>query len=173
MKPNWKVEIRTHCKTCGKPLGHRQRSYCSTSCRNKEYNKRYATQRREWQRNNRGKAPDIEGTKVQCPICDKWYVQLGTHVIQRHEYESAREFREDNGLDVKRGTVPEWYRELKGEQAIENETFKNLKSGKKFWFKKGDPRAGRYKRSQQTEERLRQQGVKIGKEFGGRLDKDR
>jgi endogenous inhibitor of DNA gyrase (YacG/DUF329 family) len=163
------VEIRTDCKICGKPLDlkKRQRSYCSKECRNKVYTHRYAVQRNEWQRNNRGKAPEVEGTKVQCPICEKWYVQLGTHVIQRHEYETAREFREDNGLDVKRGTVPEWYKELKGEIAMENDTVKNLKSGKKFWFKKHDPRAGQYKRSQQTLDRLRQQGLKIGKEYGG------
>jgi endogenous inhibitor of DNA gyrase (YacG/DUF329 family) len=160
MGKTFTVEIRKDCKICGNILGNRQRSYCSKECRQKIYVHRYIEQKREWQRNNRGKAPDVEGTKVQCPICDKWYVQLGTHVIQRHEYETAREFREDNGLDVKRGTVPEWYRELKGEQAIENKTFKNLKSGKKFWFKKNDPRAGHYKRSPQTLERLHYQGKK-------------
>jgi hypothetical protein len=71
------------------------------------------------------------------------------------------------GLDVKRGIVPEWYRELKGEEALDNGTWKNLKEGKKFWFNKGSKTAGRYERSNQTQERLRKQGLKIGKKYGG------
>ena len=168
MNRKFKVEVRKDCKICGKPLPtKRHRTYCSPTCRNKEYNKRYFQYRKEYAREWRGKAPEIEGTKIQCPICDRWYVQLGTHVIQRHEYETAREFREDNGLDVKRGSIPTWYRGLKGKQATENGTWKNLKRGKKFWFKKNDPRAGIYERSKQTLKRLAKQGKEIGTRFGG------
>jgi len=72
------------------------------------------------------------------------------------------------GLDVKRGIVPKWYRELKGEEALDNGTWENLKEGKKFWFVKGDERAGRYERSPQTIERLHEQGAKIGEKYGGK-----
>lgn len=165
----WKVEVRKTCKVCGKPLTkERHRTFCSTHCRYKFYNKKYRVQQREWQRSQWGKPPEVEGTKVQCPICDRWYVQLATHVIQRHEYDNAREFREDMGWDVKRGTVPDWYRELKAEITKDNGTIKNLKKGKKYWFIKGDKTAGKYERSKQTLERLRQQGLKIGRRYGGR-----
>ena len=50
------------------------------------------------------------------------------------------------GLDVKKGTVPKWYRKMKGDQALENGTYKNLKVGKKFRYKKGDPRLQLYGR---------------------------
>lgn len=160
---NWKVEIRTNCKICNNPLPtRRHRTYCSPRCRNKEYGQRYKELRRKWAQDKRGEAPEVDGTKVQCPICDKWYVQLGTHAIQAHEYDTAREFKEDSGLDVKRGVVPEWYRELKGKQALSNGTWKNLSKGKKFWFKKGSKIAGRYKRSPQTLRRLRKQGKEMG-----------
>ena len=168
MGKNFSVEFRKDCKICGKPLKKGQRVYCSKLCRNREYNKRYAIYRREWQRDWWGKAPEIEGTKIQCPLCKKWYVQVGSHIVQRHGYETAREFREDMGLDVKRGIVPEWCRQLKGELALDNDTWKNLKKGQKFWFKKGSKVAGRYKRSKQTVARLQKQGASIGKQYGGK-----
>ena len=171
MGKKFKVEFRKDCKICGKPLVKGQRSYCGKSCRYKEYNKRYAEYRRVWQRNWWGKPPEVDGEKIQCPFCNKWYVQLGSHIVQTHEYESAREFREEMGLDVKRGTIPEWYRELKGEQAIENKTYKNLEKGKRFWFKKGDKNAGRYPRSIQTLLRLHNQARVIGKKYGGQNKK--
>ena len=68
---------------------------------------------------------------------------------------TGREYREHFDLEVKRGVLPKWYRELKGEQALDNGTYKNLKVGKKFWFKKGSKTAGRYKRSPITIARLR------------------
>jgi hypothetical protein len=46
-------------------------------------------------------------------------------------------------------------RKLKAKQALENGTWKNLKAGRKFWFIKGDKKAGRYKRSHITLARLK------------------
>lgn len=93
--------------------------------------------------------------KVQCLVCGRWYVQLGSHVVQRHGYESCRQYREEFGLEVKKGIVPKWYRKMKGDTALENETYKNLKAGAVFRFKPGDPRAGKYERSQITIARLK------------------
>jgi hypothetical protein len=132
------VEVRKDCKICGGPLPNsRFRTYCSPRCRNKEYSKRYRQQRNEWQRNKWGK---YSADKLQCMICGKWYVQIGTHVVQRHKM-TAREYREDMGLPLKRGVVPAWYRKEKGETAMENGTVENLKIGKKFWYVKDDPKA--------------------------------
>ena len=77
---------------------------------------------------------------------------MGSHIVQRHGI-TARQYREEYELEVKRGTVPEWYRKLKGEQALKNGTFKNLEAGAKFRFKPGD-KVGVYKRSPVTLERL-------------------
>jgi len=68
---------------------------------------------------------------------------------------TAREFKVAFGYDVKRGRVPSWYREKKGDTALENNTFLNLKKGKKHWFKKGDKTVGRYQRSPETLARLK------------------
>lgn len=108
---------------------------------------------KDWQRKKRDKiAKKPDKLKVQCLICKQWYVQVGSHVVQRHGYRSARQYREDFNLEVKRGTVPEWYRKMKGELALKNKTYLNLKAGKKFQFKKGDKT--NYQRSPVTLERL-------------------
>ena len=154
----FKVEIRKNCKICGEPLGHRQRTFCSAKCRNRSYAIKSVESGygKEWQRKrNDALASKPSKRKVQCLICGGWYVQLGSHVVQRHGYETCRQYREEMKLEVKRGIVPDWYRKLKGDIALDNETFKNLKVGKKYWFKKGDPIAGKYERSPVTMERLR------------------
>jgi len=67
---------------------------------------------------------------------------------------TGREYREKFDLEVKRGVVPLWYRKLKGDQALENKTYKNLEAGAKFRFIPGDKKAGKYKRSPITMARL-------------------
>lgn len=152
----FKVEFRENCKVCGKKIeAKRFRSYCSDECRTKFFNKKYAAQHTEWNRKRR----DLEATKpnskkVQCLICKKFYVQVGSHIVQVHGV-TAREYREAYDLEVKRGTVPEWYREMKGQTALENGTVENLKAGARYRFVKGDKRAGKYKRSPVTLDRLR------------------
>jgi hypothetical protein len=77
----------------------------------------------------------------------------------------AREYKEMIGKDVKKGHIPEWYRNVKHEtnQATWEKIEKNLKRGKKYWFKKGDPRAGNYKRSPETMERLHKGTMNLNK----------
>ena len=79
---------------------------------------------------------------------------MGSHTYQVHEL-TGREYREKFELEVKRGVVPEWYRKLKGDIALDNETYKNLEKGAKFRFKKGSKIAGRYERSPVTIEKLK------------------
>ena len=150
------MSYKTDCLTCKKPLVRNSprannKKFCSLHCRNKSYQKRVSA----WQlaRNDR-RASTPDPTKIQCLICGKYYVQVGSHVWNRHEM-TAREYREYHDLEVKRGTTPAWYRELKGNQALENGTFKNLKVGARFRFKKGQKGVGVYKRSPITLERIR------------------
>jgi len=146
--------MRTHklfgwCKNCGEYFtfnskqGGQNQKYCSVKCREQFHNRKYEKANREWQRKHWGR---YEPGRIQCKICGLWYVQVGSHVVQRHGI-TARQYRELMDMDVKRGTVPDWYREMKGEQAIENGSWKNLlKAGKKYRFKKGDPRLQKYGR---------------------------
>ncbi len=76
---------------------------------------------------------------MKCIICGKDFVQVGSHIVQKHGM-TARQYREEFNLPVKRGIVPEWYRKLKGEKAKENGTYLNLEKGRKFRFIEGDKR---------------------------------
>jgi len=160
MKKNkWKVEIRTTCKVCGKALPNaRFRTFCSAKCRTGTYNKKQIasgySKRYQRARNDAiASVPDPD--KCQCLICGKWYVQVCSHVFHRHGM-TGREYREYFKLEVKKGVVPDWYRKIKGDQAIDNETYKNLVAGAKFRFKKGQKGCGVYERSPITIEKLRQ-----------------
>jgi predicted transcriptional regulator len=115
----------------------------------------YAPYRKEWSREVRDKeALKPNSKKIKCLVCGKWYVQVCSHTKQIHGI-TGREYRELYDLEVKRGIVPAWYREKKGQIAINNGTVDNLKVGRKFWFVKGDSKAGHYHRSHITLARLK------------------
>lgn len=159
---SWKVITTKECMTCGGPVPKGFRSYCSTKCRDKRNNEKFKASRDVWQRErNRERASVPSAKKVQCLICGGWYVQVGTHIVQVHEM-TARQYRKEFGFDLKRGQLPEWYREIKSEQNCDKAK-NNLKAGKEFWFKPGDHKAGVYERSEQTKSRLTQ----LGKTYGG------
>lgn len=132
-----------NCIICGANIPKGYRKYCSIQCRNKRNND-YRTQSgrgKEHQKRKREAIASIPSDKKKrCAICGGWYVQVATHVRQAHGM-SAREYKEQFNLPLKRGISPAWYREMKGRQAKENGTCNNLKKGKKFRYKKGDPRA--------------------------------
>ena len=146
------------CKQCKKefkidnPKNNNQK-FCSVLCRNRfNYNKRGGA---EYQRDYLYKKSLEDGKeRIQCKICGRWYRQVGSHVVNTHKM-TAREYREKFGYDVKKGQLPKDLKQLYGRQAIENGTSKNLKQGKKFWFEKGDKRAGSYIRSEETITRLK------------------
>lgn len=105
------------------------------------------------------KQPTIKGEKIQCDICGKWYKQVGSHIWNTHKI-TAKEYRKKYGYDTKKGQLPPNYKKLKAKQAIERGGYKNLKKGKKYWFKKGQKNIGTYERSEQTMERLKNIGNK-------------
>ena len=156
MGKNFNVEFRKNCKVCGKLITNkRSRTYCSKECRNKNFAGKYKEYRAAFQQAQQDKiASKYDPNKIQCPLCGRYYVQLCTHVLQRHEM-TARQFKKEFGYDVKRGLIPEWYREVKAEICIENGTTLKGEEGKEFWFVPGDKRAGKYERSEQTLQRLK------------------
>jgi hypothetical protein len=110
--------------------------------------------RTEWHRKKREEIAKIPSpNKLQCLLCKGWYVQVCSHVYQVHGM-TAREYKEYFDLEVKRGLIPEDYRQIKKEAFWNNPTLKNLEEGKKFWYKKGQEGVGKYKRSHVTMERL-------------------
>lgn len=148
------VEIRKTCKVCGNSLPLGFRTFCSTKCRTYDINKRHKKAQVKWHKEKADAEAMIPSKdKIQCLLCGRWYRQVGSHIVQRHKM-TAREYRELVGFDVKRGQLPDDLRQLKREQVLENGTVENLKAGKRFRFVKNDPRAGNYKRSAQTLERL-------------------
>lgn len=146
-----KIKVCPICKEKFKLYSNSQK-FCSFACRETTY-KDYRT---DQQRKERAiVATKADPNKVQCLICSKWYVQVGTHIVQVHGM-TCREYRVEFDLEVKRGIVPLWYRKQKGDQSLENKTYLNLKKGKKHWYVKGDKKAGHYKRSPITLERLKE-----------------
>lgn len=89
---------------------------------NSEYCCSNHRQREKWYRNNLDN--DVE--KIQCLECNGQYVKIGSHVVQVHGYETAREYRIAHGLDYKRGQVPDWHREILKDNVYENGTVFNL-----------------------------------------------
>jgi predicted nucleic acid-binding Zn ribbon protein len=151
----FKVEIRTTCKTCDAPITKKRwRRFCSAKCRNKFYNKKRYESQAKWQRDKNDAIASVASPhKLQCKICGRWYVQVGSHIYWRHRM-LARDYRKEYGFDVKKGQLPGWYRKIKGGQVFENGTIKNLEVGKKYWFKEGQPGVGIYERSPETMARL-------------------
>lgn len=149
--------IRT-CALCSKqftsssPYANNVR-FCSVSCRLEKAKMDHPYRSRDWQRARADAKNKPASNKKQCLVCGKWYRQVSTHIVQRHEL-TAREYKEKYGLDVKRGILPADIIEIKAEKTRNNGTIENLKKGKKFWFKKGQPGVGVYKRSAQTMKRL-------------------
>lgn len=138
----FKVEIRKDCKICGGAITQKRfRSYCSDKCRNKFHNDKWYPTRNEQAKAKRGAFSD---RKKKCLMCNKWYVQVGSHIVQVHRI-TAREYREEFDLPVKKGITPEWYQEKKASKVDEHQK-ENLKDGAKYRFKKGDPRAKLKKR---------------------------
>ena len=155
------------CLQCGKKItpkkgnGGMAKRYCNITCRNRAiYKRRGGAQAQRDYLDKRAELDPRE--KIKCFICFRRFRQVGSHIFLIHKM-TAREYRTAYGFDVKKGQLPPDYRKSKAEQAINCGGAKNLKLGKKFWFKKGQKGVGIYKRSQETQIRLTAQGKKIGK----------
>lgn len=152
-----------NCEKCGKKLeniGHNAH-FCSKECRIELYKVKYRERRRVWMRERYqkrlGELEDTGRGRVVCLICKRKFVQVGTHIYHRHGI-TAREYREEFGLDVRRGILPSYYREKKAQDARENGMpAMLLEVGKRTRFKKGQKGVGVYRRSKQTRERLSKQ----------------
>lgn len=121
---------------------------------------------REYRAKHDGKPLYSEEDMEKCEICGKLFIFLGVHVFRTHKMYMA-DYKIEYGLDRKRGRTRGQFRELKRKRVFETRTVENLKAGKKYRFVPGDKTAGKYERSPETKARLKIQGLKIGKQFGG------
>lgn len=160
------------CRHCGKELPLFARIYCSDKCKK---NAQYLHYKRRKKRRaskkifevNKDEELGVQNGKIQCKICGNWYELVGSHVTATHNM-LMREYKKKFGYDVKKGLLPEWLRDKKVKIALENNTVKNLKKGKKFRFKKGETYL--YNRSKQTQNRLNGIVKKMIKERAGKMD---
>ena len=152
-----------HCLFCGEIIERgpkaNNKKFCSRECRDKYNYDKKREYMKEYQNNARNKKlieEYGEDNLVKCLICGKYYRQLGTHVVQRHGM-TALEYRKYFGFDLYETThtlAPD-LRDLYGEQALENGTYKNLEKGRDTRYKKGDKGIGNYHRSKETMARLK------------------
>jgi hypothetical protein len=156
------MKVNKKCLWCGitfeaEGRNCTRRNYCCPEHRVKDYSKKYypgAKFQRDYLDKRRLLAYGIDNL-IQCQICKKWFRQVGTHVVETHGI-TAREYREAYGFDVRKGQLPEDYKELKHAQAIENGMDIRLqRTGVKTRFKKGQKGLGLYNRSPQTMARLK------------------
>lgn len=131
------------------------KKYCSKECRESHYLETGKTKAIR-DKNNHNRYNKYAKGKIQCKECGGWYKAVGTHVRQIHNM-TAREYKKKHGLDTLKGLLTTELKERKHHHVFENGTVKNLEAGKAWRFKKGDKRAGRYQRSQQTITRLKKQ----------------
>ena len=111
---------------------------------------------RQYRTKKEGKPSYTIDDMIKCLICDKLFVFVGSHIRQKHKI-TMLEYKLQFGLDTKKGKTKGQFKKLKNKT---NKGIKNLEVGKKYWFVKNDPKAGRYTRSKETLKRLRgQKGV--------------
>ena len=103
--------------------------------------------------------------KIKCLECNKSFIRPLSHVWQVHGL-SARDYKKLHGLDVKKGIATEEYKDRMRAHVFENGTVENLKQGAQYRFHKGDKTLGKYKRSEQTEERLKKHWEKVSNKKG-------
>ena len=102
---------------------------------------------------------DIDMLKTKCLICGKEFDYLGTHVVQKHKPLTAREYKDEYGIDQKVRLISDEVAKKKSIATKSNGTIKNLFSEKSYQnrFGAGD-RDYKYKRSPMTIERLETMG---------------
>lgn len=133
------------------------KKYCSKQCQNLHYKEVNAERiKAVTNRLNHAKYDKYEQGKERCIICDGWYWSVCQHAVQRHKI-SAKDYKRMIGADVGKGRIPKRLKRLKREYVFENGTVENLKKGAHMRYKKGDTRAGRYERSEETMARLKKQ----------------
>ena len=163
-----KANVKKICIVCGDEYicnsnAHKLSKFCGNiSCRNRYYYEKSGGKERQREYMQRKLEKEYPNARLRCLICGRWFRQVGTHVYLIHGM-TAKEYKKQFGMDVGSTTytlVGE-LRDLYGVQAKENGTYKNLEKGAKNRFKKGDPRIGKYERSEETVARLKRQFEKV------------
>lgn len=88
---------------------------------------------------NKKRISQYDEKLIKCLECSLEFARVGSHVVQVHGYESAKEYRKAHGLDWKNGktTCIESHRKRMADLSKENGTMHNLEKGAIYRFKKG------------------------------------
>lgn len=78
---------------------------------------------------------------IKCLICNMKFIKVGSHVVQKHGYENAKQYRKEFGLS-KRESTTNIYRKHMKDIARNSD---NLINGKDSRFKKGGNHGERVK----------------------------
>jgi hypothetical protein len=159
MKVKKVLNYKIVCQVCKKPFktSRPQYKYCA-GCRKIAYRKLQTEGSRRFYAKNTGL---FSKGKLKCKICGKWYIQLCSHVIQKHGM-TSKEYKQMLGTYTSKGLIPKWYHDLKSEQVKPSSKLSALIHGYKTRFKPGDSRAGNYQRSEEHLKALSALGKRTG-----------
>ena len=87
-------------------------------------------------------------------VCGKWCRDLVRHVTRHHKI-TARQYKEMMGLDLNESLMSETTKEKLRAAVEKHGTDINLEAGKVYRFRKGETTVQDYKRSAETQQRLR------------------
>lgn len=150
------------CKRCRQEiLGHNKGIYCDKCVA--FFNKKHSLTEQEKQRQD----------KIKCKICGKWFVLLAAHTSQTHGL-TGREYRKLFGYDVKKGLIPEHYRQnRKALVRAHPEVIENIRGKGAALFVKGQTCS--YQRSDETIGRLTKQfdGIVCSEKTREKMSKSR
>ena len=105
----------------------------------------------------------IKDGKIKCLVCGRYSVRPISHVWQKHDM-TAREYKTEFGLDLKKGIATEEYKDRMRDHVFSNGTVDNLKRGEVYRFKKGV--STNYTRSPETIERLKTHFKRVARRDG-------
>jgi predicted transcriptional regulator len=98
---------------------------------------------------------DLLADAWRCEICGEWFKGLGYH-IARHHGITVREYNKRFGFDLSNTYLAKQYKRKKRKAILKTGMYKNLAKGKKHRYTKNKgPKNPKYKRSEQTKQRLK------------------
>ena len=93
----------TQCKECNKEIVRTSPrannvKYCGVVCRNKYTYRRNKGTHNDSNAIAHAKTAEYAEGKIQCKLCNGWFMKLGAHTYQYHDVTTA-EYKEMQGLD--------------------------------------------------------------------------
>lgn len=86
---------------------------------------------------NKQRAMKYPDALIECEICHRSFVKLGSHIVQTHKM-TSREYKLMFGYPVKKGLVKgSFYEQQRSQNAVQKGVMEFTKKGREYIFKKG------------------------------------